>query len=76
MEQYSEQLDKTLAVYDGILSKQKYLGGDEVSLADLFHLPYGKLARDLGFKSTFEKYSNVEKWFASLEKRESWAQVA
>lgn len=36
-------LEGKLDVYDKILSKQKYLAGNEVTLADLFHLPYGVL---------------------------------
>ncbi|KAL6792256.1 thioredoxin-like protein [Trichoderma sp. SZMC 28013] len=69
------QLNKTLAVYNNILGKHKYLTGDEISLADLFHLPYGQWARKIGYKETFEKYPNVERWFASLEARESWVKV-
>jgi len=65
-------LDATVTVYDGILSRQKYLAGDEVTLADLFHLPYGKMARDLGHKDVFDKYTNVKRWWDELENRESW----
>jgi glutathione S-transferase len=68
-------LDATLAVYDGILSKQKYLAGDEVTLADLFHLPYGKMASNLGHKDVFDKYTNVKRWWDELENRESWKKV-
>jgi glutathione S-transferase len=64
-----------LSVYNGILAKQKYLAGDDVSLADLFHLPYGKLVKDVGLGDIFEKYPNVNRWFANLEKRESWNTV-
>jgi glutathione S-transferase len=73
--QYATELDTALSVYDGILAKHKYLAGDEVSLADLFHLPYGKLAKDLGFADLFEKYPNVKRWIESLENRESWKKV-
>lgn len=65
-----------MAVYDTILGKQKYLAGDEISLADLFHLPYGNLIRTLGYKETFEKYPNVEKWFTELAARESWVKIS
>ncbi|KAF8204436.1 glutathione S-transferase-like protein, partial [Mycena galopus ATCC 62051] len=34
-------LDKALEGYDAMLAKQKYLAGDELTLADLFHLPHG-----------------------------------
>ena len=43
-----KKLEAKLDVYDQILSKQKYLGGDEVTLADLFHLPYGSLLEKQG----------------------------
>lgn len=36
-------LEAKLDVYDKILSKQKYLAGDEITLADLFHIPYAVL---------------------------------
>jgi glutathione S-transferase len=37
----AKTLEGKLAGYEAILSKQKYLAGDELTLADLFHLPYG-----------------------------------
>ncbi|PMD41334.1 putative glutathione S-transferase [Hyaloscypha variabilis F] len=65
-------LDTTLAVYEGLLQKHKYLVGDELTLADLFHIPYGKMARDVGYLELFEKYPHVAKWFDGLLARESW----
>ncbi|KAG6839674.1 hypothetical protein H0H93_005151, partial [Arthromyces matolae] len=38
-----KKLDAKLDVYDKILGKQKYLAGDELTLADLFHVPYGTM---------------------------------
>ena len=72
---HAAALDTTLAVYEGILSKTKYLAGDEITLADLFHVPYGMMARDVGYLSTFEKYPHVAKWFDGLMERESWKKV-
>lgn len=37
------KLQKTLDVYENILSKQKYIAGDELTLVDLFHIPCGAL---------------------------------
>jgi glutathione S-transferase len=34
-------LEAKLAGYEAILSKHKYLAGDDITLADLFHLPTG-----------------------------------
>jgi glutathione S-transferase len=73
----AEALDASLAGYEAILSRQKYLAGDELTLIDLSHLPYGTLARDqAGFRSTFEKYPSVEKWFNELESRASWKKAS
>jgi glutathione S-transferase len=68
-------LEETLAVYDGILAKQAYLAGDELTLADLFHLSYGTMIKDIGFGSSFDKFPNVKKWFEGLQARESWKSV-
>jgi glutathione S-transferase len=73
---YAVQLDGALAVYEGILAKQAYLGGNELTLADLFHVPYGTLVKKLGYSEIFDKYPHVSKWFASLEARESWKKVS
>lgn len=35
---WMKSLEKTLDVYENVLSKQKYLAGDDISLADLSHL--------------------------------------
>jgi len=72
---YGAQLDNALAVYDVILAKQPYLAGEELTLADLFHLPYGTMARSIGYEETFNKYPHVKKWFNELEARESWVKA-
>lgn len=73
---YASQLDATLNVYDVLLARQKYIGGDVFTLADIYHLPYGKMAVDVGFGSTFEKYPNVLAWWKECTERESWKKVA
>ena len=72
---HAQKLDATLAVYETILSQHKYLAGDELSLADLYHLPYGKMARELGYKQAFDKHPAVKKWIEGLEARQSWKDV-
>lgn len=51
------------------MSKNKYLAGGEITLADLIHLPYGILLEDLGFTD------KVTKWWESLKARKSWKAV-
>jgi glutathione S-transferase len=42
-------LEAKLSGYEAILSKQKYLAGDEITLADLSHLPHGVYLAPLKF---------------------------
>jgi glutathione S-transferase len=45
---YVETLKAKLDIYETILGKQKFLAGDELTLVDLFHLPYGILLPKIG----------------------------
>jgi glutathione S-transferase len=47
--------------YERILSKQKYIAGDELTIADLFHLSYGTMLEPQGITllSDESKYPNV-----------------
>ncbi|KAG2018393.1 glutathione S-transferase [Coprinopsis cinerea AmutBmut pab1-1] len=73
-EKLFSQLEAKLDVYEKILSKQRYLAGDELTLADLFHLPYGVLLPQAGCNWT-ENRPNVARWFKELTERESWKAV-
>lgn len=53
-------LHAKLDVYEKILSKQKYVAGDELTLADLFHLPYGNLVAQTG-SDAIAKRPNVSR---------------
>ncbi|EJD00511.1 glutathione S-transferase [Fomitiporia mediterranea MF3/22] len=73
--EYVSTLEKKLEGYERILSKQKYLAGNELTLADLFHLPFGTFITEvLGFKG-FEALPNVARWWNEISSRESWAEV-
>jgi glutathione S-transferase len=76
VEKHAAALDAALAVYEVILAKQPYLAGSQLTLADLFHLPYGSFAQKLGYAATFDKYPNVKKWFDGLMARESWVKAS
>lgn len=64
-----------MSTYENILSKQAYLAGNEISLADLFHLSLGKLIKELGFPELFCKYPRVTEWLDELSERKSWLKV-
>ncbi|OGM47684.1 glutathione S-transferase PM239X14 [Aspergillus bombycis] len=69
------QLAPTLEGYERVLSKHKYLAGDQVTLADLAHLPYGVFVEQFGFADLLPKYPHVQKWWEELKARESWKKV-
>ncbi|EJD00514.1 glutathione S-transferase [Fomitiporia mediterranea MF3/22] len=72
--EYASILEEKLKGYERILSKQKYLAGDELTLADLIHLPYGDLVTELGFKG-LTATPNVARWWADISSRETWKVV-
>ena len=74
--QAEADLEQVFAYYNEVLAKQKFLAGDDLSLVDLFHLPNGAALKAFGYKGVFEKFPNVDKWFAGLQERESWVKAA
>ncbi|KAJ7675613.1 glutathione S-transferase [Mycena polygramma] len=75
LEEALEALDKKLDVYDGILSKQRYLGGDTITLADLFHALLAYLV-GTGGSDIMTRKPNVARWFSELMARPSWLAYA
>ncbi|PPQ66676.1 hypothetical protein CVT24_008829 [Panaeolus cyanescens] len=67
-------LEMKLDVYEKILSKQKYLAGNEITIADLFHLPYGSMLSAAG-SDIMESKPNVKRWFHDISSRPSWMAV-
>jgi glutathione S-transferase len=49
LEQCASILEDKLVGYERILSKTKFLAGDEITLADLSHLPHGVFLIQSGF---------------------------
>lgn len=75
---FVEKWETTLAGrmdgFEAILSKQKYIGGNELTYADFFFLPYGEILIKLGYDylTNEEKYPHVARWWKELSSRESW----
>ncbi|KZP22411.1 glutathione S-transferase, partial [Athelia psychrophila] len=67
-------LEGTLDVYEIVLSKHAYIAGNELTLADLFHLPCGARVKGI-FPELFSSRPNVAKWLEALERRPSWQAV-
>lgn len=69
------ELNEKLDVYDVILGKQKYLTGDNLTLADLQHLPHGNLLFTNGCEDLFTSRPNVARWWNELTSRPAWREV-
>ncbi|KAF8434140.1 glutathione S-transferase [Boletus edulis BED1] len=73
--EYLENLNAKLDVYDDILGKQSYLAGQSVTLADLFHLPYAAIViEELGYP-VLENRPNVARWWKAISTRPAWQAV-
>ncbi|KZW02495.1 glutathione S-transferase [Exidia glandulosa HHB12029] len=71
----TEKLDMKLQGYNRILAKSKYLAGDTLTLADLFHLPYGYMLQEATKSDLLQKYPNVARWWNEVSSRPSWQAV-
>lgn len=71
-------LDSKLDAYDSLLSHRRYLGGQNLTLADLYHLPLGQKIIDAGYGASLmddKRRPNVARWWKSLSSRPSWQGV-
>ncbi|KAJ7174824.1 glutathione S-transferase [Mycena filopes] len=64
-------LDKKLEGYEAILAKHRYVAGETITLADLFHLPYASFVT-LGGSDIMTRHPNVARWYKELVARPSW----
>ena len=74
-EEHLKTLSAKLDAYEVILGRQKYIGGNELTLADLFHLAYGTVLVKVGQGSLFESRPNVARWWKEISNRPSWLAV-
>ncbi|KAG8735840.1 hypothetical protein FRC10_010088 [Ceratobasidium sp. 414] len=71
---HTKTLEDRVEGYERILSKQKYLAGDKITLADLFHLPYGTFVNQISPDMMASK-PHVKKWWDDISSRPSWTKV-
>ncbi|KAJ7081250.1 glutathione S-transferase, partial [Mycena epipterygia] len=70
------ELSVKLDVYEVILAKQKFIGGNDFTLADIFHLCYTPLLAEAGIKiMTSEGRPNVTRWWNSISTQPTWVQL-
>ncbi|KAL8514869.1 hypothetical protein ACS0TY_013814 [Phlomoides rotata] len=76
IKQNEAKLGKVLDVYETRLGENRYLVGDEFTLADLSHLPnIHYLVNGTQVGELFSSRKNVERWWGEISSRESWKKV-
>ncbi|KAH9942866.1 glutathione transferase [Amylocystis lapponica] len=71
-----QTLSAKLDAYEVMLSKTKYLAGDEVTIADLFHLPGGAMLEPMGIDVLVSgSRPNLARWWKDISSRPSWQAV-
>ena len=66
----------TLKVVDGILAKQKYMGGNTFTLADIAFMPEFLALGVTGEDEAVKSNPNVNRWWDEVSARESWKKVS
>ncbi|KAJ7892417.1 glutathione S-transferase [Mycena leptocephala] len=69
------ELSAILDIYEIILSKYKFLAGDEFTIADLFHLSYAPMLADAGVAIMKSTGPNVVRWWNDLIFRPAWIKL-
>ncbi|BEI82549.1 hypothetical protein CcaverHIS002_0304170 [Cutaneotrichosporon cavernicola] len=74
VEKLKGDLTKKLQGYERLLSKQKFVGGDKLTLADIFHLPYGSIVAQLGVVPSLTDGSlpHVKAWWDTISSLPAW----
>ncbi|KAJ7098529.1 glutathione S-transferase [Mycena belliarum] len=73
--QAKSDLAAKLDVYEVILSTQNYLGGNEFTLADLFHLAFAPSLAQQGHNIMADRGPNVTRWWNDVSSRPSWVKL-
>ncbi|KAF7354422.1 Glutathione S-transferase [Mycena venus] len=69
------ELSTTLDVYDTILGKQKFLAGDQFTLADVFHLIAAPRLASEGVDILTTKGPNLARWWNEVISRLAWVRL-
>ncbi|KAJ6520816.1 glutathione S-transferase [Mycena vulgaris] len=69
------EFSAALDVYEVILGNQKFLAGNEITLADLFHLYSAPMMAGLGIDIMSRQGPNVTRWWNDLIQRPTWVKL-
>jgi len=69
------ELGSKLDAYEVILGKQKFIAGDEFTLADVFHLTYAPSLAGAGIDILTSKGPNLARWWNDITSRPAWVKL-
>lgn len=77
VKQLSEKLAGYFDVYEKILSKQEFIGGNTFTLADVYHLPYGSMLfhPNTNMGHLINDRPLVKAWWEKISGRQSWKEA-
>ncbi|KAJ3676174.1 hypothetical protein LUZ60_003586 [Juncus effusus] len=76
IEKNAEKLSNVLDIYEAHLSKNKYLAGDEFTLADLNHLPELYLISKTAKGDLVTSRPHVKAWWEEISARPGWKKTS
>merc|ERR1711879_50815 len=75
VEALAKQLATYLDGYEQILSKSTYMAGEDFTLVDIFHIPYGAKLFAIGKGDLITSRPHVAKWWKAITEREAVKKV-
>jgi glutathione S-transferase len=71
----TKRLSDKLDIFDTLLAKQKYMGGNEFSLIDIFYMPHTEKLFEAGEGELITSRPNVKAWWDRITSRATWKTV-
>jgi glutathione S-transferase len=71
----TKKLTEKLDIYEKILSRQKFMGGNEFSLVDIFYMPYTAKLFQAGDGKLITDRPHVHVWWEMVSSREAWKKI-
>jgi len=72
LKEYLDALEKSLDVFDKILSNQNYMAGNEITIVDTFYFPFAEMLDQIGQGGLIEARPAVKKWYDAVRTRPAW----
>ncbi|KFK37760.1 hypothetical protein AALP_AA3G026300 [Arabis alpina] len=75
VEEQKVKLEKIMDVYENQLARNRYLAGDEFTLADLTHMPMMNIMNIIGLSSMVTTRPNLNRWWNDISARPAWKKL-